>query len=80
MRLRFRRHATHFDPANVLRIAEAATVAVGRNDLHATAADFLHHTQGARTRDLQPVFGQRETIHRLIGAQPAYSIPPFTPT
>ena len=47
----------HFDAANVLRIAEAATVAVGGKDLHAAAANFLHHAKRALTRILQPVFG-----------------------
>ena len=62
------RRGGHFDAADVLRIAEAATVGVGGNDLDAAAADLLHHAQGALARDLQPVFGQREAVHRRIGA------------
>src|ERR1035441_9342761 len=60
--------AGHFDPADVSGIAEAATVAVGRNDLHAAAADLLHDPQGSLPRAFQPFPGQQQTIHPLIVA------------
>src|ERR1035437_4481042 len=66
--LRFGRGGGHFDPADVSGIAEAATVAIGRNDLHAAAADLLHDPQGSLPRAFQPLLGQQQPIHPLIVA------------
>src|ERR1035441_977303 len=44
--LRFGHAGGHFDPAYVLGIAEAATIAIGGHDLHASTPDLLHYAQG----------------------------------
>src|ERR1019366_423690 len=65
--LRFARDG-HFDPADGFGIAKAATVAVGRNNLHASTPDLLHYSQRALPRAVQPFLGRQQAIHPLIVA------------
>src|ERR1017187_7981696 len=70
----------HVNAADVLRIAEAATVAVGGNHFHAAAADFLHDAQGALARGFpRPSPAKGGLPPRSAPPPPVFSVPLLPP-